>query len=741
MKNKKGFTLVELLSVIVLLGIIITIGLFSISSIRKTILDRQYKNLKTEIELAAEKYYQDTESTIFYVQTLLDEGYIKADNSSLNIYSPVDSNIMNCYTINVVDEKATLDDINKNKECNAEIAGNYELKIVRENNKTSDKWYKESEELSAVKSDNSVDDSLIYTWTTDLNPNTIWDKRKFDLKNLLSEKGGVINDVFYVQANSQDTDKVYRSAGKRIKIDTVKPIIDNVNISGDQNEWVKQRDVTIKAHDLGAGIVGYLFSDKADCSGNFEKLTKPQNEFTLKRTFKSNGEYYFCLIDDAGNISESSKIVIQKVDGIPPKCYYSGESTEYIKGIRVITYGCIDDESGCATLKVGSATSTCDPSTSTNCSKLTNTYSYKDTTITDKITNKIGSFTIIDKNGNKTDCPIVDKTNENYKENLNIYLDNTKPTIRINSMSYSNGYLNVNVSLSDNESGANVAYITFKGNTSSTVSCKGTCNVSLYIGSITSGTVYAYGKDVVGNINNATKNINNYSSYNEGERGSSSSFSQNLSISGTTLYYNASASVGSVSCYSSGSCTVTPETTTTSCTLEESPNTTEAYYDDCEDGGYLNGRGMCDARDQDYTNDSGYCYFSNGNYSGDDFDFRYQCDCSCTFGNRWYDGYVEYCCNDCSQYVSCSNSGNVCYNIAGVRNFGNYTGYKGITAYKTCYYDSYEPYSYCPYGYEQSGSDCYSCDRGYLNYRNLCVYTGTCTTYRYYYSYNYYTYN
>jgi len=740
MKNKKGFTLVELLSVIVLLGIIITIGLFSISSIRKTILDRQYKNLKTEIELAAEKYYQDTESTIFYVQTLLDEGYIKADNSSLNIYSPVDSNIMNCYTINVVDEKATLDDIIKNKECNAEIAGNYELKIVCENNKTSDKWYKESEILSAVKSDNSVDDSLIYTWTTDLNPNTIWDQREFDLKNLLNEKGGVINDVFYVQANKQDTDKVYRSAGKRIKIDKVKPIIDSAD-AGEQNDWVKQRDVTIKAHDLGSGIVGYLFSDKADCSGNFEKLTKPQNEFTLKRTFKSNGEYYFCLIDDAGNISDSEKIVIQKVDGIPPKCYYSGESTEYIKGIRVITYGCIDDESGCATLKVGSATSTCDPSTSTNCSKLTNTYSYKDTTITDKITNKIGSFTIIDKNGNKTDCPIVDKTNENYKENLNIYLDNTKPTIRINSMSYSNGSLNVNVSLSDNESGANVAYIKFNGNTSSTESCDGTCNISLYIGSITSGTVYAYGTDAVGNINNATKNINNYSSYNEGERGSSSSFSQNLSISGTTLYYNASASVGSVSCYSSGSCTVTPETTTTSCTLEESPNTTEAYYDDCEDGGYLNGRGMCDASSQNYTNDSGYCYFSNGNYSGDDFDFRYQCDCSCTFGNRWYDGYVEYCCNDCSQYVSCSNSGNVCYNIAGVRNFGNYTGYKGITAYKTCYYDSYEPYSYCPYGYEQSGSDCYSCDRGYLNYRNLCVYTGTCTTYRYYYSYNYYTYN
>lgn len=55
MKNKQGFTLVELLSVIVLLGIIITIGIFSVSSIRNSVLEKQYKNVKTEIELAAEK--------------------------------------------------------------------------------------------------------------------------------------------------------------------------------------------------------------------------------------------------------------------------------------------------------------------------------------------------------------------------------------------------------------------------------------------------------------------------------------------------------------------------------------------------------------------------------------------------------------------------------------------------------------------------------------------------------------
>ena len=361
------------------------------------------------------KQYSDTQ-----LQEMFKITNIPAIQIKEMIFGPkIDSNIMNCYTINIVDGKATLDDKKKNEECNAEIAGNYELKIIRENDKTSDKWYKESEELSAVKSDNSVDDSLIYTWTTDLNPNTIWDKRKFDLKNLLSEKGGVINDVFYVQANSQDTDKVYRSAGKRIKIDKVKPIIDSAD-AGEQNDWVKQRDVTIKAHDLGSGIVGYLFSDKADCSGNFEKLTKPQNEFTLKRTFKSNGEYYFCLIDDAGNISDSEKIVIQKVDGKPPKCYYNNENYEWHSGSRTISYGCQDDESGCDKLIVnGRKTYTC---SGNNCNIFTQnkTYNgtYKNIKIND-INQSIGTFKIIDKNGNETTCP------DSNKQYLNLFLDNT----------------------------------------------------------------------------------------------------------------------------------------------------------------------------------------------------------------------------------------------------------------------------------------------------------------------------
>lgn len=732
MKDKKGFTIVELLSVIVILGILITIGIFSIGSIRKTILDKQYKNLKTEIELAAEKYYADTESTSLYVQTLIDEGYLKADNSSFNIYDPRDSKIMNCYIINVNDGDASLDDVNKNEDCSNEIAGNYDLKILRQGSKSSDKWYNESEVISAVKSDNSIDNSLAYTWTTDLNPNTIWNEREFDLQNLLNQMGNVINDVFYVQAWSSD--KLYRSAGKRIKIDLVKPIIDNVDISGDPNEWVKERVVTIKAHDLGSGIVEYLFSETENCSGTYEKLSKAQNDFTIEKKFTSNGNYYFCVKDDAGNKVVSEKIVIQKVDGIPPKCYYGNENTTWQSGSRTINYGCKDNESGCDKIVLnGKSTYTC---TSSDCSIFTQNKTYSGTYKTIKINDtktSIGSFKIVDKNGNETTCP------NSEKEYLNLYLDNTKPTVNIRSMSYSNGYLNVNVSLSDSDSGAQNAYVVYNGKTSNTVSCNGNCTLSLYVGSLVRGNVTLYGTDKVGNVGSNSKTINVYTGTKSDSNDYNTSFTANISYSGTYLYHDIQNFLGSASCSSSGRCTISPKSTSESCTLEESPNTSEPDYDSCEDGGYLNRWGECDADDQYFTNNGCTCTFSNGSYNGDNF-YCPQIGCVRKFGSRWTDREVEYCCSNCSQYIPCSNDADVCFNIADAPNFGNWSGTKRVSAEKRCTYDSYEPDMWCSRDETLIGSTCYSCDRGNLRGRT-CYYSAICTVYSYRFSYEYYSYS
>ena len=529
-------------------------------------------------------------------------------------------------------------------------------------------------------------------------------------------------------------DKSYRSAGKRIKIDKVKPIIDSAD-AGEQNDWVKQRDVTIKAHDLGSGIVGYLFSDKADCSGNFEKLTKPQNEFTLKRTFKSNGEYYFCLIDDAGNISDSEKIVIQKVDGKPPKCYYNNENYEWHSGSRTISYGCQDDESGCDKLIVnGRKTYTC---SGNNCNIFTQNKDYNETYDKIKINDtekSIGTFKIIDKNGNETTCP------DSNKQYLNLFLDNTNPTVKINSMSYSGGYLTVSASVTDSNSGVQNAYVVYNGKTSNTISCNGNCTLRLYVGSLVSGNVTLYGTDKVGNVGSDSKTINVYTGTKSDSKDYNTSFTENISYSGTYLYHDIQNILGSASCSSSGRCTISPKSTSESCTLKKSPNTSEPDYDSCEDGGSLNRWGECDADDQYFTNYDCVCTFSNGTYNGDNF-YCPQIGCVRRFGERWTDREVTYCCSNCLQDIDCSDSPYVCYNIAAAPNFGDYSGPKKVSAKKRCTYDSYKPNMWCSGDETLIGSTCYSCDRGGYLSETTCYYSGTCTVYSYKFSYEYYSYS
>ena len=735
MKNKKGFTLVELLSVIVLLGIIITIGVFSISSVRKSILERQFKNIKTDIELAGEKYYQDTESTSFYVQTLIDEGYLKADNKSMIITDPRDNTSLNCYVVTINnDEDALLGSKNyvENGKCVDANILNYNIEIEITGAEKRNGWYN-SDKVKLSAKLNDEDSNYKFIWTTDLNPNTIYSEQEYALKSLLEERGGIIDDTFYVEASSLDSDKVYKSAGERIKIDTIKPEIDNIEILGDSDSWVSQKEVNIKAHDLGSGISEYLFSETNDCTGNYEKLDELHYDVTLNHTFTKDGTYYLCVKDDAGNLGEIYSIVIEKVDGISPKCYYANESNVWKNGTRIISYGCKDEESGCDKIVIGSNEYKCDDGNT--CYTLTQDKTYNGTLKTIKINDStsIGTYKIYDKIGNETTCPTDDK------DTLDIYLDNTKPIVTINSMSYSNGNLTINVSLTDSDSGPNIAYATFNNKKSSEIVCNGTCNVELSIGSITAGTVYVYGIDNAGNIGKTSMEIKLESGSKTAEKTSSTKFTQNLNLKGKVLSYSAYATIGEVDCYQTGNCTVTPEKISYSCTTTISPNTTSVSYYDCEDDGSLNRWGVCTASNKVYDNDSGYCYFVNG--VGQAHDFSWQCGCSCQYGDRWEEEKVLYCCNDCSQNVDCTyrEQAYICTLISQAKNFNTYTGYKGVTATKTCSYNSYTPDTYCSRGYTKNGSICYKCYEGSLS-GTVCETTGTCEKYEYSYTYKYYTY-
>lgn len=111
MKNNKGFTLVELMAVIVVLALIITIAVPSAISISHKIKLKMYATKVDMIIDSAKLYGQDNPSALsnenacsssnLTVKTLIDTGYIKKDDIEDEGYvlNPINSESMNGYKL------------------------------------------------------------------------------------------------------------------------------------------------------------------------------------------------------------------------------------------------------------------------------------------------------------------------------------------------------------------------------------------------------------------------------------------------------------------------------------------------------------------------------------------------------------------------------------------------------------------------------------------------------------------
>lgn len=108
MKNKKGFTLIEILTVIGLIGIILIIAIPAINGIRKSIKERQLATIKEAIVSAAEVYAQNNQNLFpkeggiiqIPVRTLVYYGYINEDSTDCDdaigcVMNPVNNTSMN----------------------------------------------------------------------------------------------------------------------------------------------------------------------------------------------------------------------------------------------------------------------------------------------------------------------------------------------------------------------------------------------------------------------------------------------------------------------------------------------------------------------------------------------------------------------------------------------------------------------------------------------------------------------
>ena len=307
MKNKKGFTLIELIAVLVVLSILITSSVAVFINIRNSVLRKEKNNLITYLETKAIEYANETNVTAVSVEDLIKIGLIKPDDET-DIYDPVTRESMNCYIIDLVWEDG---------EYKAKFGSN-----VGKNGTTCNEYTRRKNLVICQVVGNNCNDIKNEQWFKD----DITIGLKFvNGKRIIKESGYEINwksntgissteDTIKTNvdliANINYTAKVIKDnevseASQIVNIDKEAPIINEIKYN---TNWSKGKEIEIIASDgLGSGVGGYVIVlENEKCSGY-----NTNNKITIK----SNGNYKVCIRDKAGN--ETEKVI--KVSTIDTK--------------------------------------------------------------------------------------------------------------------------------------------------------------------------------------------------------------------------------------------------------------------------------------------------------------------------------------------------------------------------------------------------------------------------------------
>ena len=459
MKNRRGFTLVEVLAVIVILGILSTIGVVTVVNIRKNQEKKFDQNQLAIFKQTAKTYFSDNKTLlptakdstyVVYLKDLIDQNYL----DSLLDYNKESYLLEKSYI--VVMRVGTRYIYTPYLYKNGDNINEY----IRPNdeNPTNISFTSYKNDLG---NDMTHDSTTHYTNRSSKIAYTIEDSDGIAAFNYAIYKNGKVistseyieptenkaSDVFELKANNYEdgtyeikvtvydnTDIGSSSYSKKILIDRVAPIC--TTTKEPSAEWTNVNTKLIgTCSDTNGKVKG-----KSGCVKNIdETYTKEMNEL------KTPGS----VEDKAGNVTICASKNI-KIDKTKPSCNVSGESTAWIKGTRNITTTCSEN----GTYQSG-------------CTEISKVFSYSTTTKTASLSN-----TVKDKAGNSATC----------KSTINVYVDNTAPncgTTTVSGTAGNNGWyksdLTLSVPCADTESGCTSS--TFSNSAKS----EGTNNVSTTI--------------------------------------------------------------------------------------------------------------------------------------------------------------------------------------------------------------------------------------------------------------------
>ncbi len=340
MENKKGFTLVELMGVIIIMGVIALIAFSSFVGISRRMKEQAYKNKVKLIETKAENYANETGLLDTNVATLVDKGFLEADNNNDEVLSPIDKSLMNCHMVKMENNDGVYyAEYQEEEVCDlSSLVRNADGLVLNATQVDSNtpyvggEWTKENIELSlSFNKDIDVNNIDNIIWTIDgyedeVLVNGNWsDVNKYNVETFV-----VFNNDVYVEVNTKD--KLRFKGQINVKIDKEKPVSYQSDIKINEKDIYTNhlKNTSFKATDNeGSGIHGYYLGKNSNCESN-QYYEYPSGEFNIDL---HNGVYYMCVKDNVGNVSDRLSFEVEKVDTTDPTCHLSANSS----GISIST--------------------------------------------------------------------------------------------------------------------------------------------------------------------------------------------------------------------------------------------------------------------------------------------------------------------------------------------------------------------------------------------------------------------
>ena len=421
-KNSKGFTMVEMLAAVVIMGILASIGIVSVVHLRAN-QKAKFNQSQTEIfRQTAKNYFTDNKRKLpavlmtterIYLEELIKNNYLDElldyDKESYNIadsYVEVRKLGSGIYVYNPVlyengkDEPIKYDDgdkpgevkilayiVDNNQGVNlgCKLNNTKKLGCTGKNDENAEEYYTNGD-IRLNISAKDEDEIILFRYYIYKNDKVIKVSDFIEVPE--SQRLTGYNDEYISLNKNEYSDGVYKikyvvydmkghrntTTSKKIYIDTTKP---SCRATKTPNVVWANKDVKVEGicSDSGSG-----------CLKNYsQKYTTEMNNDVALGT----------VMDAAGNTTQCGSINV-KIDKTAPKCNVSGESTNYIKGTRIISTTCSE---------IGNIQSGC------SSSKVDHRYS---TTATTAALNE----TVRDVAGNTATC----------KKTVSVYVDNTAPS-------------------------------------------------------------------------------------------------------------------------------------------------------------------------------------------------------------------------------------------------------------------------------------------------------------------------